>query len=147
MAASSSPKLTSSVAGALSVLTLQGVSAPFVLAQLVQGRDTTTPHWLTGLYTAVELGAIAAGLLVAWGIHAKRRHAYLAPAVLMFPYWLAIAVAGPIVFRGLEVPLFSGFAASMGAITALPFLSTTGRALFAPRSTSPSRLTLTAGGR
>lgn len=139
-------KLTPSLAGGLSVLMLQAVTAPLALVGLAQ-PDAEGALWLTGVYVALEVGAMVSAALVVWGIQSKRPTARLAPAVLLLPYWSALAVSGPALYHGVVIALFSGFALSMGAVTSLPLLSKGGRGLFEPRAESATALTAIPAGK
>jgi len=137
------PKLSATTAGGLSTLALQSLTAPLLLVGLYQPSDAT-PRWLTGLYIALELGAIAAGLFVAWGMRSKRPAAHLAPAVLLLPAWLATAAVAPLVYSGLPAVLFAVFSICMGAVTSLPLMTASGRALFVASEHSAPALSLAA---
>lgn len=136
------PKLTASLAGGLSILALQAVTAPFALIGLTSG-GAATPRWLTAMYAGLEAAAIASAMVVAWGLRAKRTQARFAPAVLLLPFWVAVAVGGPIVYAGALGLLFAGFALCVGAITSLPLAMPRARAAFAPASVGTSSLSLT----
>jgi hypothetical protein len=138
---SSSPKLTVSVAGGMSVLVLQAMTAPFAVVGLV-GRTDASSRWLTGLYIALELAAIASVALVVLGWRTNRSAARRAPAALLLPSWLAVAAAGPIAYHGLPIILFSGFALAMGAMTSFPLLGPAGEQLFRMDCPAPAAATL-----
>jgi hypothetical protein len=122
-------KLTASVAGGMSALGLQALTAPLFLVAMAQ-RPDASPRWVTGLYIALELGAMAAAAFVLWGMQTKHRAAHLAPMLLVAPFWAAIAVAGPFIYSGAGAVAFGIFSLSMGTATSLPFATRAGLALF-----------------
>jgi hypothetical protein len=140
--AHSPSRLTPSLAGGLSLLGLQSATAPLFLLALSQPNDGT-PRWLAAMYVALELGALAAGVAVLWGYHAKRSAARFAPAVLLLPFWAALAVAGPLAYDGVAAIAFAAVSLSMGVTTSLPFATAAGRAFFEPAPASPSLTSLT----
>jgi hypothetical protein len=119
-------KLTSSFVGGFSVLVLQALTAPLAVVRLVSGIGTE-PRWMTALYFGLELSAMVSAILLAWGLRTRHANALYAPAALLLPFWLAIAVSGPVIDSGVAGLLFAGFAVSMGAITSVPFVMSAGR--------------------
>lgn len=128
------PKLTPSLAFGVSLLGLQAVTAPVVLAALAQTSLDGSPRWLLGLYIALELGAMVSAATVVWGARARHDAARFAPAVILLPCWLATAVVGPFVYAGTGGIAFALFGLSVGAVTALPFLTASAKAFFAPQA-------------
>ena len=135
--APSSPKLTAAAAGGLGVLTVQGLTAPLALAGVARLSDST-PRWFAGLHVALDIATMISAVLVFWGIQAKRPRARMAPVIVLLPFWLALAAAGPFVYQGLAVVPFTGFALAMGAMTSLPFLTRGAASLFEPRAAAPT---------
>jgi len=136
----SSPKLTPSLAFGVSLLGLQAATAPVLLAALAQTPLDGSPRWLVGLYIALELGAMVSAVTVAWGARARHDTARFAPAVILLPCWLATAMVGPFVYAGTGGIVFGLFALSVGAVTALPFLTASAKAFFAPRTATGTAL-------
>jgi len=80
----------------VAALTLQALATPFAISgALNAGSDQ--PSWLAGLFLALDLGSIASLAIIAFGLHTGRAAARFAPAVLVLPAWLFVAVTAPVV--------------------------------------------------
>jgi len=115
------------------VLMLQAMTAPFAFTSAV-GNPATQPGWATGLYLAADLGAVASLVLIAFGRRTHRATARFAPATLVLPTWLVIALLSPLQQpSGAAAAMSALFAVVVGVLSAAPFTSRQGLELFAAR--------------
>lgn len=143
----SRPKRPVAVTIAFGVLMLQAMTTPFAMAAAVS-PPSGQPTWLTGLYLAADLAALAALGLIAAGRQLHHAGARFAPAVLVLPAWVTIALVSPLHHDGAgAAAVYSVYALAVGAVSAVPFLLGDGLRLFAPATPAPSpaRITLNSG--
>ena len=119
------------------VLMLQAMTTPFAVASAVR-PTSDQPSWVTGLFLAADLAALAALGLIALGRHTRSSTARFAPATLVLPMWAAIALSSPFQHDSFSASsMYALFALVVGALSAVPFLTKDGLALFA--GSSPAR--------
>lgn len=126
------------------VLMLQAMTAPFALATAMGTSDQ--PGWVRGLFLAADLGAVAALVFIAFGRRVHRATARFAPAVLVLPMWVAIALTSPVDHASFgAAALYAVYALVVGALSSAPFLTRDALRLFdasgAERARSAAALT------
>jgi hypothetical protein len=129
------------------VLMLQAMTTPFAMVSAVR-PPSGQPTWLTGLYLAADLAALAALGLVAFGRQVHQAGARFAPAVLVLPAWVTIALVSPLFHDTLgAAAMYSLYALMVGAVSAAPFLTKDALSLFAAKAASqaPAQSTLSTG--
>lgn len=104
------------------VLMLQAMTAPFALATAMGTSDQ--PGWVRGLFLAADLGAVAALVFIAFGRRVHHATARYAPAVLVAPMWVAIALSSPLQHSDLgAAAMYAVYALVVGALSSAPFLT------------------------
>lgn len=126
------------------VLMLQALTTPFAFASAAH-PTTDQPTWALGLFLATDLAALAALGLIAVGRHTGRSRARFAPLTLVAPVWVAIALLSPFQHDSLLASaLYSLYALVVAALSAGPFLTADGAALFDAARHASSRTLTTA---
>jgi hypothetical protein len=115
------------------VLMLQAMTAPFALVTALR-PPSGQPTWLTGLYLAADLSAVAALGLIAFGRQTHRATARLAPALLVLPAWGTLALVSPLFHDTAgAAAMYSLYALVVGALSSIPFLTDDALRLFAAK--------------
>jgi hypothetical protein len=112
------------------VLMLQAMTTPFAFTSALR-TTSDQPGWVTGLFLAADLGAVAALAFIAFGRRTRRSTARFAPTALVLPAWMAIALLSPVQHASFgAAAMYSLYALVVGALSAAPFLTKEALALF-----------------
>ena len=104
------------------VLMLQAMTAPFALVTAMGTSDQ--PGWARGLFLAADLGAVAALVFIAVGRRVHHATARFAPATLVLPMWVAIALTSPLDHATASAAaVYAAYALVVGALSSVPFLT------------------------